>query len=79
MSSSYIWCMSPIYLQPKFTPTEKEVLKEYGNWANFMACYNLSPGKDNDTETALMILDGLTYDVDESEDDEEGLTIRKGL
>lgn len=44
-----------------------------------MACYNLSPGKDNDIETALMILDGLTYNLDESEDDEEGLTIRKGL
>ncbi|KAE8151733.1 hypothetical protein BDV25DRAFT_152220 [Aspergillus avenaceus] len=49
-------------LQPPLTPAEREIVKSYGGWTNFLFSYGLKPWNDDDAEEGLMILKGLAND-----------------
>lgn len=63
-------------LEPPLTPPERNIIKSYGGWTNFMLSYTLKLWKDEDVEEALQILRGLTgFDDDASEDEAEQVVI----
>ncbi|KAI8593680.1 hypothetical protein BDZ88DRAFT_403379 [Geranomyces variabilis] len=43
-------------LQPPLTPAEREVVKSYGGWTNFMQAYGLKPWESDDIAEAHAIV-----------------------
>ncbi|KAF3403568.1 hypothetical protein F1880_009579 [Penicillium rolfsii] len=53
--------------KPTLTPTEQKVIKDYGGWIEFLACYALSPKDEDDVVEGMAILKML---ADEEENKE---------
>ncbi|KAJ5358426.1 uncharacterized protein N7496_010839 [Penicillium cataractarum] len=46
-------------LQPPLTPAEREIIKPYGGWTQFLMSYGLKPWNGEDAEEGMGILKGL--------------------
>ncbi|KAL4793817.1 hypothetical protein BDV19DRAFT_390798 [Aspergillus venezuelensis] len=46
-------------LQPPLSPAEREVVRSYGGWMNFLFSYGLKPWDWEDVDEGLAILKGL--------------------
>ncbi|KAJ5532234.1 hypothetical protein N7513_001385 [Penicillium frequentans] len=46
-------------LQPPLSPAEREIVKSYGGWSQFMASFGLKPWDEDDAEEGKRILEGL--------------------
>lgn len=53
-------------IEPPLSPAEREIVKGYGGWTNFLFSYGLKPWNDEDAEEGLLILKGLAQ-VDEND------------
>ncbi|PWY90860.1 hypothetical protein BO70DRAFT_425794 [Aspergillus heteromorphus CBS 117.55] len=59
-------------LQPPLTPPQREIVKSYGGWTQFMLAFGLKPWEREDEEEGLRILVALTdNDDDDDEEDED--------
>ncbi|KAL4949430.1 hypothetical protein BDW69DRAFT_174476 [Aspergillus filifer] len=46
-------------LQPPLTPAEREIVRSYGGWTNFLVSYGLKPWDEADASEGLAILRGI--------------------
>nr|XP_019012814.1 uncharacterized protein I206_02310 [Kwoniella pini CBS 10737]OCF51595.1 hypothetical protein I206_02310 [Kwoniella pini CBS 10737] len=54
-------------LQPPLLPAEKEIVKSYGGWTNFMHCFGLKPWEFDDIDEALSIVKQLARNDDKQQ------------
>ncbi|EFX02157.1 hypothetical protein CMQ_2206 [Grosmannia clavigera kw1407] len=52
-------------LQPPLTPAERDIVKSYGGWTNFMLAMGLKPWVDDDMAEGKAILEGLVHNDSE--------------
>ncbi|PWY90859.1 hypothetical protein BO70DRAFT_358325 [Aspergillus heteromorphus CBS 117.55] len=52
-------------LQPPLTPPQREIVKRYGGWTQFMHSFGLKPWDEEDAEEGLRILVAFEHDDDE--------------
>ncbi|RJE24701.1 hypothetical protein PHISCL_02966 [Aspergillus sclerotialis] len=43
-------------LQPPLTPAEREIVKSYGGWTQFLFSFGLKPWNDEDADEGMQIL-----------------------
>ncbi|CEO58338.1 hypothetical protein PMG11_03068 [Penicillium brasilianum] len=55
-------------LQPPLSPAERQIVKSYGGWTQFLLSFGLKPWKDDDEEEGMRIL--RAFAADNGEDSE---------
>lgn len=51
--------------EPPLTPAEREIVKSYGGWTQFMICFGLKPWDLDDTDQGKRILESFVQDDSE--------------
>lgn len=52
---------------PPLNPTERDIIKSYGGWTEFLACFDLNPKEKDDVDEAMTIVKALAVDEEDKE------------
>jgi hypothetical protein len=56
-----LFCVADLTVEPPLSPAEREIVKNYGGWTQFLLCFGLKPWNSEDVDEAMQILRTFTH------------------